>query len=103
MNDANVVQYDGIDVVSDHDILQQQEFEFLDSIEDLETYLQEANWSIHEIMNQIDNNCGPSYTKESSIFNCITADDFISYLRKRYKGKYEPYYYMECRLKQVTE
>ena len=95
--------YYNYDVIHDHDILQQQEFEFLDSIKDLETYLQQADWSIHKIMDQIENNCGASYTKESSIFNCITADDFIEYLRKRYKGKYEPYYYMECRLRQTTE
>ena len=71
--------YDGLEVITDQDKLQKQEFKFLDTI-DLEGY--------H----------GKNYDKESYIFNAIEQDDFMYYIRKRYKNKYTFYIYSEVRV-----
>ena len=52
-------------------------------------------------MNEIQKNHGASYEKESYIFNAIEIDDFVRYIQKRYKGKYNFYIYSEIRVEQV--
>ena len=84
-------------VIDYNDLMKQQEFDFLDSI-DLEEYLKHGEWSILKIMNEIQKNHGAAYEKESSIFNAIEQDDLMKYIRKRYKGKYDFYCYTEIRV-----
>lgn len=64
--------------------LQNDEYEFLDSI-DLKPYLKNfAN--VWNIMNQIQKDHGKNYY-EGLIFNCINEDEFMDYLKKRYGNK----------------
>ena len=89
--------YDGLEVITDQDKLQKQEFKYLDTI-DLEWYLKHSDWSILKIMDEIQEDHGKNYDKESYIFNAIEQDDFMYYIRKRYKNKYTFYVYSEVRV-----
>ena len=92
------LEYQGLPVVANKDILKEQEFAFLDEI-DLHNYLEKEDWSITKIMSKIQEDHGSKYTKESYIFNAIEAEDFMEYIRQRYKGEYNFYLYTEIRVK----
>ena len=89
---------DDISVIEQTEIIKQQELDFLDTLE-LENYLKNSEWSILKIMDEIQEDHGSKYKKESYIFNAIEPSDFIEYIHKRYKGKYEFYTYIETRVK----
>lgn len=92
--------YDELPILKEDDVLREQELQFLDTIE-IEEYLKHGEWSVLKIMNEIQKNHGAAYEKESYIFNAIEIDDFVRYIQKRYKGKYNFYIYSEIRVEQV--
>lgn len=59
---------------------------FLDTI-DLEEFFVE-NKEIHNIMQSIEDKYGKDYKEEPFIFNCMSSDEFIDYIKERYKGMY---------------
>ncbi|WP_304393188.1 hypothetical protein [uncultured Clostridium sp.] len=64
--------------------MQNKEFEFLDSI-DLKPYLKE--WAdIYDVRDKIEEDYGKDYC-EPFIFNCIDIEEFMDYLKRRYKNK----------------
>lgn len=89
--------YCGLTVVDQRNVLRNQEFEFLDTIE-IEAYLQHEDWSVLKIMDEIQEDHGAEYKDESYIFNAIEVDDFIQYVHRRFKGKYTFYVYLETRV-----
>ena len=94
--------YHNLPVYFNKDTIQDEEFKFLDSI-DIENYLKESEWSVLKIMSEIQEDHGSKYEKESYIFNAISPDDFMEYVKKRYKGKYNFYIYSEIRVLQKGE
>lgn len=64
-------------------IKQKQEKAFLDT-KDLKPFL-EKDKSIYDIMEEIEDKYSNEYTEEDFIFNCMDHNDFIEYLRERYK------------------
>ena len=95
-----MIDCNDIPVLYEADILREQEFNFLNTI-DIEEYLKHGEWSVLKIMNEIQKNHGAAYEKESYIFNAIKINDFMRYVNKRYKGKYNFYEYSEIRVEQV--
>jgi len=61
--------------------MQNDEFEFLDSI-DLDKYLIN-NKEVYDIMQEIEKDYKGKFY-DSFIFNCISCDEFIDYIQKRY-------------------
>lgn len=63
--------------------LQNEEFEFLDTI-DIKQYIPKTKEiDVWNLMQTIENNHGKDY-REPFIFNLIDEDEFIDYLKKRY-------------------
>lgn len=90
----------GIPTISHTSEILAQEIQFLDTLE-LDNYLKQPEWSLEKIMSEIQEDHGSKYEKESYIFNAMTPDDFMRYIRQRYKGKYDFYIYAEIRAKAV--
>lgn len=64
--------------------LQNEEFEFLDTI-DIKQYIPKVGEiDVFDLMHIIENNHGKDY-REPYIFNAIGEDEFIDYLKRRYK------------------
>ncbi len=101
MNENYKCQIDGLSCISERELLQRKEFAFLDSLEGLDNYLKKPEWSLPKIMSEIQEDQGARYKDESYIFNNINQDEFMEYIRKRYKGKYKFYIYTEVRVSEL--
>lgn len=64
--------------------LQNDEFEFLDTI-DIKPYLADFK-DIYDVEDEIQKDYGKSYC-EGFIFNCIGVNEFMDYLSRRYSGE----------------
>ena len=101
MNENCSCYIDGLSCISERELLQRKEFAFLDSLEGLDNYLKKPEWSLPKIMSEIQEDQGAQYKDEAYIFNNISPDEFMEYIKKRYKGKYKFYVYTEVRVTEV--